>query len=194
VELQAGGRTLAQPFDIVRDPRIDYTDADLVAQFDFLMQVRDELTGTMGLVTKIRDMRAQAEEAVQRAGSRRELQDALKELNDQLYPLEERLVQYRARAGQDLIAQPTGIDSKLARLMSFASMADAPPTEGDHELFARLVAGVQERADALARIEAGVYAELMRKARLVGWLPAVEYRLPGDRRGFSPWPASRPAG
>jgi hypothetical protein len=105
---------------------------------------------------------------VERAGSRQELVSDLKSLNDQLYPLEERLVQYRARAGQDLIAQPTGIDSKLARLMSFASMADAPPTDGDRELFDRLVRGIQERADAVARIEATAYAELLKKARLVG--------------------------
>ncbi len=168
VELQAGGRTLSQPFEILRDPRIDYTDADLVAQFDFLVQVRDKLTETMSLVKKIRDMRTQAEAAVQRAGSRQELQVALKGLDDQLYPIEERLVQFRARAGQDLIAQPTGIDSKLARLMSFASMADAPPTEGDRELFTRLSQGIQERADAVARIEAQAYADLMRKARPIG--------------------------
>ncbi|MGD8320265.1 MAG: glycosyl hydrolase [Gemmatimonadota bacterium] len=168
VELTAGGRTLSQPFEIVRDPRIDYTDQDLVTQFDFLIQVRDKLTETMALVKKIRDMRAEAGQAVERAGSRQELVSDLKSLNDQLYPLEERLVQYRARAGQDLIAQPTGIDSKLARLMSFASMADAPPTDGDRELFDRLVRGIQERADAVARIEATAYAELLKKARLVG--------------------------
>ena len=38
-----------------------------------------------------------------------ELADALRALNDKLYPLEERLVQYRARAGQDLINYPTAI-------------------------------------------------------------------------------------
>ena len=76
-------------------------------------------------------------------------------------------MQYRARAGQDLIAQPTGIDSKLARLMSFASMADGPPTQGQRELFQRLSAGVAGRAEALARIEANEFAELMRKTGVV---------------------------
>src|SRR3972149_5674171 len=101
---------------------------------------------------------------VQRAGGRKELQDALKALNDQLYPLEERLVQYRARAGQDLIAQPTGVDSKLARLMTFASMADAPPTEGDRELYGRLAQIVEERAEALSRVREKEFATLVRIA------------------------------
>jgi len=168
VELTVNGRTSTQPFEILRDPRIDYTDADLVAQFQFLMDVRDKLTETMDLVGRIRTMRTDAEQMVERAGGRQQLQDALQELNDKLYPLEERLVQYRARAGQDLIAQPTGVDSKLARLMNFASMADAPPTEGERELYGRLVQVIQERAEALARVEAEEYARLVRMARPVG--------------------------
>ncbi|MDP2959711.1 MAG: hypothetical protein Q8N53_25125 [Longimicrobiales bacterium] len=165
VELVAGGRTLSQSFQILRDPRIDYTDADLVAQFEFLIQVRDKLTETMALVKRTRDLRSEAGQLVQSAGGRKELQDALKTLNDQLFPLEERLVQYRARANQDLIAQPTGVDSKLARLMTFASMADAPPTEGDRELYGRLAQIVQERAEALSRIQEREFAALVRMAR-----------------------------
>ena len=45
------------------------------------------------------------------------LDNAMTELNNRLYTIEERLVQYRARANQDLIANPTGIDSKLAQLL-----------------------------------------------------------------------------
>jgi hypothetical protein len=61
-----------------------------------------------------------------------------KALNDKLYPMEERLVEFRARAGGDLINYPTRIDSKLARLLDFTSMADASPTEGEKELYGRL--------------------------------------------------------
>ena len=168
VEMTVNGRTQRQSFEILRDPRIDYTDADLVAQHDFLMDVRDKLSETMDLVAEIRAMRTEASDMVETAGGRRELVDALQRLNDKLYPLEERLVQYRARANQDLIAQPTGIDSKLARLMVFASMADAPPTEGELQLYERLAQGIQERAEALARIRQEEYADLVRRARPIG--------------------------
>ena len=92
----------------------------------------------------------------------RGLAAAVNALNDKLYPLEERLVQYRARAGQDLIAQPTGIDSKLGRLLSFASMADGPPTQGQRDLFARLSAVIAEHAAALSEVERNEYAALVR--------------------------------
>ena len=87
------------------------------------MTVRDKLTETMTVVKRVRDMRATAENLVKQAKESRRgkspeaialLDNAMKDLNNRLYTIEERLVQYRAKANQDLIANPTGIDSKLA--------------------------------------------------------------------------------
>jgi photosystem II stability/assembly factor-like uncharacterized protein len=164
VEMTAGGESFRRSFEIARDPRLEYTDADLQEQFDFLIAVRDKLSETMRVVGRIREMRKRAEAAVERGGRTEPLQDALRELNDKLYPIEERLVQYRARAGQDLINYPTGIDSKLARLSSFASMGDGPPTEGARSLFARLSEGVAERSRLLDGIERGELQSLLRLA------------------------------
>jgi photosystem II stability/assembly factor-like uncharacterized protein len=168
VELALDGRTLSQPFAIARDPRTSYTDADLEAQFQFLISVRDQLTQTMDVVRRIREMRDTATARVQRAGGGAEQQRAVAALNDKLYPLEERLVQYRARAGQDLIAQPTGIDSKLARLMSFASMGDGPPTDGQRALLTRLSEEIATRARAVEQVRANEYAAVL---RLTGMVP-----------------------
>ncbi|HEY7700592.1 MAG TPA: hypothetical protein VIE88_19340, partial [Vicinamibacteria bacterium] len=137
-------------------------------QFDFLLAVRDKLSETMRVVGRIREMRKTAETAVERAGGTENLKDALRELNDKLYPIEERLVQYRARAGQDLINYPTGIDSKLARLSTFASMGDGPPTQGARDLFARLSQGVAERVRLLDTIEKN---ELQSLRKLAGESP-----------------------
>ncbi len=57
VELTANGVTHSQPFEIVKDPRVGYSQADLEAQFAFLIEVRDRLTQTMAAVGRIRDMR-----------------------------------------------------------------------------------------------------------------------------------------
>jgi photosystem II stability/assembly factor-like uncharacterized protein len=168
VELTAGGESHRQPFEIARDPRLQYTDADLQQQFDFLIAVRDKLSETMSVVGRIREMRKKAEEAVEKAGGTEAQKDALRELNDKLYPIEERLVQYRARAGQDLINYPTGIDSKLARLSTFASMGDGPPTQGAKDLFARLSQGIAERVRLLDDIEK---AELQSVLNLAGGTP-----------------------
>jgi photosystem II stability/assembly factor-like uncharacterized protein len=171
VELTVGGHTYAQPFKIIRDPRLSFTDTDLEQQFTFLMGVRDKLTETMAVVRQIREMRKKAEDTVAQAKAKADsarriaaLDKALTDLNNKLYPLEERLVQYRARAGQDLINYPTGIDSKLARLLDFASMADAPPTQGEQDLLKRLSEGIAERATLLDETNRREYAALVKLA------------------------------
>jgi len=160
--LTANGVTTTTTATIVKDPRLTYTDAELEEQFTFLMTVRDKLSETMSTVGQVRETRATAEDLVKQAkqtrrGQRPEaaavLDRALQDLNNRLYTIEERLVQYRAKAGQDLIANPTGIDSKLAQLLGFASMGDGPPTEGAKDLLRRLTDGIQERKTALDAVE-----------------------------------------
>src|SRR5579883_2428153 len=168
VELTAGGRTYTQSFKIVKDPRVTYSDADLEEQFQFMKRVADKLEQTMSTVKRIREMRKRAEDMIAQAKKEgkdtAQLDRAMKALNDKLYPIEERLVQFRARAGEDLINYPTGIDSKLARLLDFASMDDAPPTEGEKELYGRLSEGVAERVRLLDQVEKNEYASVVNAA------------------------------
>jgi hypothetical protein len=133
-----------------------------------MKKVSDRLEQTMATVRRIRDMRKRAEDMVAQAKKDGKeaaaLDQALKALNDKLYPIEERLVQFRARAGEDLINYPTGIDSKLARLLDFASMADAPPTEGEKELYGRLSEGVTDRMRLVDQVEKDEYASVAKVA------------------------------
>ncbi len=168
VELTVAGQTYTQPFKLVKDPRLSYTDAELEEQFQFMKRVSDRLEQTMSTVRRIRDMRKRAEDMVAQAKkdgkNAADLDRALKALNDKLYTIEERLVQFRARAGEDLINYPTGIDSKLARLLDFSSMADAPPTEGEKELYGRLSEGVTDRVRLVDQVEKTEYATVAKVA------------------------------
>jgi photosystem II stability/assembly factor-like uncharacterized protein len=168
VELTVAGQTYAHSFKLVKDPRIPYTDSDLEEQFQFMKRVSDRLEQTMKTVKRIRDMRKQAKDmfaqAKKEGRSTADLESAIKALNDKLYPIEERLVQFRARAGEDLINYPTGFDSKLARLLDFSSMADAPPTEGEKELYGRLTEGVTDRMRLVDQVERTEYATVVRLA------------------------------
>jgi hypothetical protein len=173
LELSANGVTAKTTATIVKDPRLTYTDADLESQFAFLMTVRDKLTETMAVVKRVRDMRDTAENLVKQAKETRRgkspegiavLDNAMKDLNNRLYTIEERLVQYRAKANQDLIANPTGIDSKLAQLLGFASMGDGPPTDGSKDLLKRLTDGISERSVALDGVDKNEMAALAKLA------------------------------
>ncbi|HUU35592.1 MAG TPA: hypothetical protein VMW48_16110, partial [Vicinamibacterales bacterium] len=173
VELSVNGVSTKTTATIVKDPRLTYTDAELESQFAFLIDVRDKLSETMAVVQRVRDTRSEAEDLVKKAKETRRgrtpesqalLDKAMTDLNNRLYTIEERLVQYRAKANQDLIANPTGIDSKLARLLGFASMGDGPPTDGAKDLFKRLTEGIAERSAALDGVDKKELATLKRLA------------------------------
>lgn len=151
VTVTADGRNATQSFRIATDPRVTYPAGQLAEQFSFLMAVRDKLSETHDVVRQIRDLRKQAE-----AWAANDPQRAaeVKALNDKLYPIEERLSQYRARAAQDLSNYPTGIDAKLTQLASLASMGDAPPTQQSYSRFQELSKAVAERRAAVEGIAA----------------------------------------
>ncbi|HET9986641.1 MAG TPA: hypothetical protein VFQ38_23895 [Longimicrobiales bacterium] len=168
VRLTVDGQTLTQPLEIVKDPRVPFTQADLEAQLRFQLAVRDKLTEAHDLVRRIRSMRDQATAAATAArggADEARLTRALKALNDKLYPIEERLSQYRARATQDLTNYPNGLDDKLVQLLNFAGQADAPPTQQSLDLLTDLSGRLKEKGDALARVEAGEWRPFAGAAR-----------------------------
>lgn len=149
VALTVDGQTYREKFEIRTDPRVTYPAGQLAEQFSFLMTVRDKISETHDLVRKIRETRAAAEKW---AGADAARQKQLAALNDQLYPVEERLTQYRARANQDLSNFPSGLDNKLTRVANLASMGDAPPTQQSYERFKALADAIAEQKTALDKI------------------------------------------
>ena len=59
--LAVGGRTLTQPFEVVKDPRVQATDEDLREQFTWAKKAYDLLKRVHDAVLTLRDARAQAE-------------------------------------------------------------------------------------------------------------------------------------
>jgi len=157
VEMTVGDLVQSKEFIVIKDPRVTYTDEDLVEQFKFLKQVQDKFTETMKLVTELRDVRQQAAAALRTAHLAPDRQAAAeKELNaidDKLAIVEERLIQPKARAFEDFQNFPVGIDSKLYRLGNFASMGDGPPTQGAKDLYDRLDRAVDEHHKTVNQIK-----------------------------------------
>jgi photosystem II stability/assembly factor-like uncharacterized protein len=157
VEMKIGDLVQSKEFIVIKDPRVSYTDEDLVDQFKFLKDVRDKFTETMKLVTELREVRKQAAAALATANlppdRKSQAEKALKEIDDKLAIVEERLIQPKARAFEDFQNFPVGIDSKLFRLGAFSSMGDGPPTQGAKDLYDRLDKAVAERQKAVDQIK-----------------------------------------
>ena len=61
VTLQVGDDSQTQTFRIVKDPRVEASQEDLDAQFQFLIQIRDKVSETHDGINQLRRVRQQVE-------------------------------------------------------------------------------------------------------------------------------------
>jgi chromosome segregation ATPase len=169
VELTVSGTTYTQSFRIVKDPRVQASDADLAEQHALCIAIRDKLTQTHAAATRIRSIREQLEQWVRRAeGHAQEaaVREKAKAVQEQLSALEDELVPKQAGRGLD---RSPRLNNKLAHLFSVVESADAPPTRQARELFAELCAFADERfakLETLIATEVAAFETLVREAGL----------------------------
>lgn len=164
VTLTAAARDYMQTFEIKKDPRTAFTDADLIEQFRFVTAIRDKITEVHAALKRLRDIRQQAEAIVARsagAPNAEAMRNALRRLNDKLYPIEERLTQFRARIFADMNDYPPGLDTELATLASQA-VSDAPPSRQARQLFQELSAQLAERIESIDNVVKNEWASFPR--------------------------------
>ena len=61
----------------------------------------------------------------------------------ELLVIEEKLIQFRAKATQDLINYPVRLNDKLSTLFTLVETSDSPPAKQDYELFDDLKERIQ---------------------------------------------------
>jgi photosystem II stability/assembly factor-like uncharacterized protein/DNA-binding FrmR family transcriptional regulator len=152
VRLTVGERELTESFEVVKDPRIDATRADLQEQFDFLIRIRDRVSEANDAVARIRDIRGQIDAAVQRvegepfadqvAERARRIKEALSEVENAIY-------QTKNRSRQDPLNYPIRLNNKIAALTGVVSSADAKPTRQSYDVFEDLSGQLQVQLDRL---------------------------------------------
>ncbi|MCA1553538.1 MAG: glycosyl hydrolase, partial [Chloroflexi bacterium] len=151
VQLKVGDQTLTQSFDVHKDPRVTASDADLIAQRDLLLQVRDKLSETHDTILQIRHIRDQANAWAKYVDGNTQNSDAVKaaakKLSDELCTIEDELIQIRS---EDPRSFPSKLNSRLAALSNFADAADSRPPQQVYDVFDDL----SQRIDAqLARYQ-----------------------------------------
>lgn len=155
VRLTAGDWTQTRSVELRKDPRSKATDADLKAQFDLAVAVRDTLTQTHHAIRNLRAVRQQvtdiAERAV-RAGYDQKVKTAAETLSQKLTELEEELIQTKVEGGQDTINYPPRLDNQFAYLYSVVNAQESYPTWGSYELFEDLKAKLAPQLDQLQNL------------------------------------------
>ncbi len=173
VRVTANGATQTQPFSIAMDPRVTATPADLQAEFDFAIKVRDRVSEADSAVVAVRRVRTEIDDRIEKAkhaerdSTRKPLTTALQNLRMRLTEVEESVYQVKNQSGQDPLNFPIKLNNKIAHLSDVIESADAKPTDQTYAAFKELSDDLQAQIDrlntAMTKDVPAINAELQRK-------------------------------
>jgi photosystem II stability/assembly factor-like uncharacterized protein len=157
VRLTLGDTVKTAPVRVVADPRSKSSAAELEAQHQFLLEIRDKLTETHDAIRRIREVRAQltglrerindaevdaGEGAEGQEEASRDLLDAAKELDRKMTSVEEALYQTKNKSRQDPLNYPIRLNDKLNAVAASAAAGDYRPTDQQVTVKNRLTAAI----------------------------------------------------
>ena len=138
VRLTVLGQSYTAPLEIVPDPRLNVSQADLQKRFDLLMKIRDQVTATDTTIIEIRGLREQIDTLNKRLGDdpkQKPVVDAGKALDKKMTEIEEVLIQTKAKSGQDVLNFPVRLNNDLVALGGVVGSADTAPTQQSYEVY-----------------------------------------------------------
>jgi photosystem II stability/assembly factor-like uncharacterized protein len=138
VRLSANGDTQSRSFQVKLDPRDEpVTIAQLQAQLDMALEVRDKVTQANQAVIDIRSIKGEVDDREGRT-TNAEIHAQGDVVKGKLGDVESQIYQVKNESRQDPLNFPIKINNKLAALMNGVSQGDFPPTEQSHKVFERL--------------------------------------------------------
>lgn len=175
ITLTVGSWSQTEPFDILKDPRVVAAQEELEAQFELLMKIRGKISETHDAINKIRSIRHQVDEWMQRAKARRSagpISDAADSLKEKLSRIENELIQVDFRGARDRLHLPAKLNIKLVELSKVVSSGDFAPTKQSYEVFRGLSAQIDlqlKQLDSVVSTDVSAFNELVQELGL----PAV---------------------
>jgi photosystem II stability/assembly factor-like uncharacterized protein len=182
VRVTADGQSGTKPFKIALDPRVKTPMADLQAEFELALKVRDRVSDADGAVVAVRRVREAVDDRIEKARfaerdtARKPLTTALENLRRKLTEVEESVYQVKNRSGQDPLNFPIKLNNRISHLSGVIESADARPTDQTYAAFKELSDELQAQLDKLGSattsdLEA-INTQLQRKK--IAPLPAPE--------------------
>jgi hypothetical protein len=127
------GQAYEQPFEIYKDPRVKASDADLRAQFELMVDIRDRFSEVTDVVMRIREVRAQVDE--RRSELPEESRVEANGILEHLREIEGILTIWMGSKEHPMMWSPPGLTEKLSSLSGAVSDGDAKPTKSMYAVF-----------------------------------------------------------
>lgn len=124
VKMTANGETQSRTFTVKADPRWKVSNEDLVAQFNFLIQIRDKVSEANEAVITARDLKAQVDDRLKQAP---QLGEQGKALNGKVTEVEGEIYQIKNQSSQDPLNFPIKLNNKIAGLLGMVGSSPGRP-------------------------------------------------------------------
>lgn len=152
VRLTVNGNASEQEFEILKDPRIETTQEDFQAQFDFLMKVRNKVSEANQGVIDIRKIKEDLAFLKGKVGSDpqyKELTELIQQFEQALTTHENNIHETRNRSVQDPLNYGIKVNNRLAHLMVEQAQGDFRPTVQGEEVRQLLSKQIDEELTSL---------------------------------------------
>lgn len=133
--LSFNGDGKEQEFTIVKDPRLPTAQNDYQEQFDFLIQVRDQVSRANEAITNIRTVKRDLDYLKEKTIGNEDMQALISEFETKLSVIENNIHMTKNQSRQDPLNYGIRINNRLAFLMADSQRGDYPPTDQAKEFF-----------------------------------------------------------
>lgn len=149
VKLTYNGKSQEQEFSIIKDPRLNNSSDDFKNQFDFLIQVRDQVSRANQAISDIRKIKTDLEYLSNKTKDNTELQDLIKEFKTNMEVIENKIHMTKNQSKQDPLNYGIRINNRLAFLLADSQRGDYPPTDQSKEFFSEITKELDKEITAL---------------------------------------------
>jgi photosystem II stability/assembly factor-like uncharacterized protein len=166
----ADGAPQTATFKLLNDPRTTATAADLVAQFEFLMKVRDKTSEANDAVKTIRNVKAQLADRAEKAPRLKKSADALAAA---LSLVEQEVYQVKNQSGQDPLNYPVKLNNQIAGLAGVVGSGPYRPTDQAEAVYVELAKLLGVELTQLKKLLTDDLEKFNREAKRAGLDPVV---------------------
>ena len=124
-----------QDFTIVKDPRISNTLDDYEEQFNFLIDVRNQVSRANQAIIDIREGRENLNFIKKQVNENDQLIDLINEFDKKISIIENNIHMTKNKSRQDPLNYGIRINNRLAFLMADSQRGDYPPTDQSQDFF-----------------------------------------------------------
>jgi len=155
VRITVDGKSQTRPFEILPDPRLKVTEAELKQQFDLSTAIIEQLKAVQNAILEVRSLHTQLAAVRSKATNDPRIVQAADALEQKATAVEDKMIQRKSIASEDPLNFPIRLNNMIASLNALVNRGSAAPTQPEYEEFNKLKAMASEDLNEWNQIKTG---------------------------------------